>query len=126
MTYFLGIDSSTTATKALLVDDEGKVIGVASAEYAYETPQPLWSEQHPYLWWDGVEQAIRAVLAQTGVKGEQIKGIGLTGQMHGMVALDSNGEVLRKAILWNDQRTGAECDQIREMVPVIRWGGSEK
>lgn len=121
MSYYFGIDSSTTATKALLIDADGKVAGVASAEYAYETPQPLWSEQHPHLWWDGVVEAIRAVLAQTGVRGEQITGIGLTGQMHGMVALDSQGEVLRKAILWNDQRTGAECDQIREMIGKERF-----
>jgi xylulokinase len=116
MAYYLGIDSSTTATKALLVDEQGKVIGVASAEYPYETPKPLWSEQHPDLWWDGVVEAIQAVLAKTGIRGEAVKGVGLTGQMHGMVALDKDGRVLRKAILWNDQRTGAECDQIREIV----------
>lgn len=116
MAYFLGIDSSTTATKALLMDEKGDVIGVASAEYPYETPQPLWSEQHPALWWDGVVNAIHAVLAQTGANGEDIQAVGLTGQMHGMVALDQDGKVLRKAILWNDQRTGAECDQIRELI----------
>jgi xylulokinase len=98
------------------MDAGGQVVGVASTEYAYETPQPLWSEQHPSLWWDGVVEAIRAVLVQTDIQGEEVKAIGLTGQMHGMVALDQNGEVLRKAILWNDQRTGTECDQIREII----------
>ncbi|MFN2143801.1 MAG: xylulokinase [Anaerolineales bacterium] len=116
MAYYLGIDSSTTATKALLLDEEGTVVGVASAEYEYETPQPMWTEQHPDLWWDGTVEAIRGVLAKTGIKGEDVKGVGLTGQMHGMVALDKDAKVLRKAILWNDQRTGAECDQIREMI----------
>ena len=116
MGYYLGIDSSTTATKALLVDEQGTVVGVASAEYAYETPRPMWTEQHPDLWWDGTVEAIQGVLAKTGIKGEDVKGVGLTGQMHGMVALDKDAGVLRKAILWNDQRTGAECDQIREMI----------
>ena len=116
MSYYLGIDSSTTATKALLVDPTGKVVGVASAEYPYETPRPLWSEQDPNLWWRGAQEAIQKVLDATGISGEDIEAIGLTGQMHGMVALDGNGEVLRKAILWNDQRTSAECDEIREKI----------
>ena len=116
MTYFLGIDSSTTATKALLMDTGGTVVGVASSEYSYETPHPLWTEQHPGLWWQGTVESIRQVLAQTGVQPDDIKGVGMTGQMHGLVLLDADGEVLRPALLWNDQRTGAECDQIREMV----------
>lgn len=116
MGYYLGIDTSTTATKALLIGEKGEVIGVASAEYTYETPKPMWTEQHPDLWWTGTVDAIQEVLAETGVKGEDVKGVGLTGQMHGMVALDKNANVLRKAILWNDQRTGAECDQIREII----------
>jgi xylulokinase len=113
MTYFIGIDSSTTATKAILIDAAGQVVDVASTEYAFETPHPLWSEQHPDLWWDGTVQSIRKVLAQTGVDPAQVKGVGLTGQMHGLVLLDETGEVLRPAILWNDQRTGAQCDTIR-------------
>jgi xylulokinase len=116
MTYYLGIDSSTTATKALLVDASGTVVGVASSEYSYETPQPLWTEQNPGLWWQGTVESIRQVLAQTEVQPEDIKGVGMTGQMHGLVLLDADGEVLRPALLWNDQRTGAECDQIREIV----------
>ena len=116
MTSFLGIDSSTTATKALLMDADGTVVGVASSEYTYETPQPLWTEQHPDLWWQGTVDSIRQVLAQTQVQPADIKGVGLTGQMHGLVLLDTAGEVLRPAILWNDQRTGAECDQIRARV----------
>jgi len=121
MNCYLGIDSSTTATKALLIDETGAVLGTASSEYTFETPRPLWSEQHPQLWWDGAVQAIRGVLQKTGVKGSDVKAVGLTGQMHGMVALDENGQVLRKAILWNDQRTGAECDEIREKVGKERF-----
>ncbi|MBI3151949.1 MAG: xylulokinase [Chloroflexi bacterium] len=113
MAYFIGIDSSTTATKALLMDEEGKVLGVASSEYSYETPQPLWSEQDPSLWWRGTLESIREVLKKTSADSTQVKGIGLTGQMHGLVLLDEKGDVLRPAILWNDQRTGPQCDAIR-------------
>ncbi len=116
MTYFLGIDSSTTATKALLMDAEGQVVGVASAEYGYETPRPLWSEQEPALWWTATISSIRQVLAETGVAPDAVKGIGLTGQMHGLVLLDADGQSLRPAILWNDQRTGAECDEMRAII----------
>jgi len=114
--HVLGIDVSTTATKAVLVDPSGVVVGIGSAEYAYEVPQPLWSEQDPELWWTGAVAAIRSVLASTGVAGTDIAAIGLTGQMHGAVLLDAADAVLRPAILWNDQRTAAECDAIRAAV----------
>jgi xylulokinase len=112
----LGIDVSTTATKAVLVEPSGAVVGIGSAEYPYEVPQPLWSEQDPELWWTGAVAAIRSVLASTGVAGTDIAAIGLTGQMHGAVLLDAADAVLRPAILWNDQRTAAECDAIRVAV----------
>jgi xylulokinase len=111
--HILGIDVSTTATKAVLIDAAGAVVGVGTSEYGFSVPQPLWSEQDPRLWWDGAVDAIRSVLGSTGVAGADIEAIGLTGQMHGAVLLDDAGEVLRPAILWNDQRTGAECDAIR-------------
>lgn len=113
MSVFIGIDSSTTATKALLMDERGDVLGVASSEYTYETPRPLWSEQDPSLWWRGTVQSIRDVMRKTKADPADVKGIGLTGQMHGLVLLDENGEVLRPAILWNDQRTASQCDAIR-------------
>lgn len=113
MRYFIGIDSSTTATKALLMDEAGAVIGVASAEYPFETPRPLWSQQDPALWWDATQKSIRQVLATAGINPANVKGVGLTGQMHGLVLLNAQGEVLRPAILWNDQRTQAQCDEIR-------------
>ncbi len=113
MAYFIGIDTSTTATKALLMNESGQVLGVASNEYPYETPQPLWSEQDPALWWHATAESIRQVIAKTGVEAAAVKGIGLTGQMHGLVLLDEKGDVLRPAILWNDQRTGPQCDAIR-------------
>lgn len=116
MTYFLGIDASTTATKALLIDGGGSVVGVGRSEYSFDTPHPLWSEQSPDLWWTGTVDAIRSVLATTRVPGHAIGGVGMTGQMHGLVMLDASGAVLRPAILWNDQRTQAECDEIRDRV----------
>jgi xylulokinase len=116
MAYVLGIDVSTTATKAVLIDEAGSVRGVGTAEYGYEVPQPLWSEQSPSLWWDGSIAAIRSVLASTSTPGDEVVAIGLTGQMHGLVLLDAANDVLRPAILWNDQRTAAECDAIRAAV----------
>lgn len=112
----MGIDVSTTATKALLVDDSGSVVASASSSYDYEVPHPMWSEQDPRLWWDATVAAIGDVLATSGVSGSEVSGIGLTGQMHGSVLLDDTGEVIRPAILWNDQRTEAECDEIRSRV----------
>jgi xylulokinase len=112
----LGIDVSTTATKAVLIDEAGVVVGVASAEYTFDTPRPLWSEQDPRLWWDGAISAIGGVLATAGSSGADVVAIGLTGQMHGLVLLDASDRVLRPAILWNDQRTAAECDAIRAAV----------
>jgi xylulokinase len=109
----LGIDVSTTATKAILVDPDGRVVAAGAAEYPLSVPRPLWSEQDPALWWSGATTAIRAALATAGVAGAEVAAVGLTGQMHGAVLLDAADEVLRPAILWNDQRTAAECDAIR-------------
>jgi xylulokinase len=113
---FLGIDVSTTSAKALLIDEKGAVVATGSTELSISTPKPLWSEQDPYEWWDATVKSIRAALQQAGVNGDVVKAIGLTGQMHGLTMLDVNGKVLRPAILWNDQRTQAECDEITEKV----------
>ncbi|MBN2471718.1 MAG: xylulokinase [Anaerolineae bacterium] len=112
-TLLLGLDVSTTGAKALLIDPQGKVISSASTPLSLSTPRPLWSEQAPAEWWAGIAASIRAALDQAGASGEQIAAVGLTGQMHGLVMLDEAGEVLRPAILWNDQRTAAQCDDIR-------------
>lgn len=107
MSYLLGVDVSTTGVKALLIDQNGTVIGTANTEQPLSTPYPLWSEQDPADWWKGAVQSIRQVLQETGISGASVQGIGLTGQMHGLTLLDDAGNVLRPAILWNDQRTGA-------------------
>ncbi len=116
MAHVIGLDVSTTATKAVLVDEAGVVRGTGVADYPYAVPRPLWSEQDPALWWTGTVAAIQALVATTGVDTAEITAIGLSGQMHGAVLLDASDAVLRPAILWNDQRTAAECDLIRDAV----------
>jgi xylulokinase len=118
--FALGIDVSTTATKAVLIDEAGTVRAIGVAGYELSAPQPLWSEQAPELWWDGAQVAIRSALETAAVPGEEVVAVGLTGQMHGAVLLDGTGRVLRPAILWNDQRTAAECELIREAVGAQR------
>ncbi|HVN16988.1 MAG TPA: xylulokinase [Anaerolineales bacterium] len=115
-TLFLGIDVSTTATKALLVDESGNVVAVASSSHTLQTPKPLWSEQNPREWWDAASASIRSALGKAGVSGERVAAVGLTGQMHGLVLIDEAGEVLRPAILWNDQRTQGQCDEIHQRI----------
>jgi len=112
----VGVDVSTTATKAVLQDAEGTVRAVGMSAYSYETPHPLWSEQDPALWWEATRIAVRGALEAADTDAEAVEAVGLTGQMHGLVALDDRDEVLRPAILWNDQRNGAECDAIRGIV----------
>lgn len=120
MGLVLGIDVSTTATKAVLIDEAGAVRGVGTSEYGFSVPRPLWSEQDPELWWAGAITAIGSVMASTETTGADVDAIGLTGQMHGLVLLDDADRVLRPAILWNDQRTAAECDAIRAAVGAER------
>jgi len=120
MSYVLGLDVSTTATKAVLVDEAGTVVGIGTSEYGFDQPQPLWSEQEPGLWWDGTIGAVRQVLAASGADPGDIAAIGLTGQMHGLVLLDASDRVLRPAILWNDQRTAHACEEIRSAVGARR------
>ncbi|HEV8430492.1 MAG TPA: xylulokinase [Pyrinomonadaceae bacterium] len=116
MTHLLGIDLSTTGAKALLIDREGRVVSSATTPLNLSTPYPLWSEQDPHEWWTATANSIKQALAEANISGVNIAAIGLTGQMHGLVLLDDQGQVLRPAILWNDQRCGAECDEIRARV----------
>lgn len=113
MPYLLGLDVSTTGVKALLIDGGGQVKRVVTTELPISTPRPLWSEQDPADWWRGTVNSVRQVLDGVDLSGEDVAAVGLTGQMHGLTLLDEQGEVQRPAILWNDQRTGAQCDEIR-------------
>ncbi|NIT97689.1 MAG: xylulokinase, partial [Actinobacteria bacterium] len=110
------MDTSTTATKALVVDETGACLGTAASTYDLETPRPLWAEQDPALWWTAAQRSIPAALRDAGVDGAAIDGVGLTGQMHGLVLLDESRRVVRPAILWNDQRSARECEDIRQAV----------
>ena len=126
--YLLGIDVGTTGSKALLVDADGIVKASATTEYPMFTPRPLWAEQNPADWWDATVTSIRQVLDQSGAKPDQVSGVGLTGQMHGLVLLDAGGEVLRPCIMWNDQRTAAQCAAITEKVGlenVLKFTGNQ-
>jgi xylulokinase len=118
--HLLGIDVSTTATKALLIEERGRLVAVASSEYDLSTPRPLWAEQDPELWWRAAQTSIGKVVAESGIAPDSIGAVGLTGQMHGLVLLDENGRVLRPAILWNDQRSAAECEEMRHRLGLER------
>lgn len=112
--YFIGIDVSTTASKALLIDDQGAVIATRSYPHQLSTPRPLWSEQDPQEWYSATSAALRDVLAN--IDPGDVAAIGLTGQMHGLTSLDGDGNPLRPAILWNDQRSGSQCAAITDKV----------
>ncbi len=111
---YIGIDLGTSAAKFLLVDETGAVRNVVSREYPLDFPQPGWSEQAPADWWAACLTGIAALLK--GFDAAQVRGIGLGGQMHGLVALDRDDQVLRPAILWNDGRTAKQVDYLNETV----------
>ena len=119
-TYLLGIDVGTSGSKALLVREDGEVAASATTEYPFSTPQPLWAEQDPADWWQATVASIRQVLAESGATAADLAGVGLTGQMHGLVLLDAAGAVLRPCIMWNDQRTAKECAEITQKVGAAR------
>ncbi|MCX5662744.1 MAG: xylulokinase [Planctomycetota bacterium] len=121
MSYLLGIDIGTSGTKTLLCDYKGRVAATATSEHDIASPKPGWSEQDPLQWWDATCKATKAVLAKAGVKASQVTAVGLSGQMHGSVFLGEGTTPLRPALLWNDQRTGAECAEIES-----RAGGRKK
>jgi xylulokinase len=108
----LGIDIGTSATKTIAIDEKGTILASASAEYPCDHPRPGWSEQSPGLWWDATKKTVHQVLSSGKFQASDVAGVGLSGQMHGSVFLDSAGDVIRPALLWNDQRTAAECQEI--------------
>lgn len=120
MSYLLGIDIGTSGARAIVVNsDNGQVVAGATTEYPLITPQPLWAEQHPEDWWRGTVEAVQHALAKAKTAlghAVEISGIGLSGQMHGVVLLDANGEVVTPALIWCDGRSQAECDFITQTV----------
>ncbi len=121
MGIYLGIDVGTSGTKTLAMRENGKIVSSATVEYPLSSPKPGWSEQDPDDWWQATIKSVEQVLKQGKLKPADVKGIGLSGQMHGSVFLDKKHEVVRPAILWNDQRTTAECAEIEQ-----RAGGRQK
>lgn len=116
MRYLIGIDLGTSATKTVLFDETGKIIASASREYPLYQPQNGWAEQKPEDWKKATLETLKEVVETSHISKENIKGLGISGQMHGLVMLDERGEVLRPAIIWCDQRTGKECEEIIQRV----------
>ncbi|MGO1770910.1 MAG: FGGY family carbohydrate kinase, partial [Microbacterium sp.] len=112
----IGIDLGTSSFKAIAVDDDGVVVAKTTANYPLINLRSGWSEQEPAEWWRATGEAMTALAAKLPEGGKEITAIGLCGQMHGLTAMDADGEVIRPAILWNDQRCAAECDWITEQV----------
>ena len=121
MSYLLGIDIGTSGTKALVCNHDGAVLATATAEHDLGSPEPGWSEQDPRQWWSAACKATKAALRKAKVKGAGVSAVGLSGQMHGSVFLANDEQPLRPAILWNDQRTAAECVEIEK-----KAGGRKK
>jgi xylulokinase len=116
MTVAIGLDVGTTGAQAIAVDGQGRVVGSGSSDYPLLSPRPQWTEQDPQAWWRAVREALAAAAAQVAERGDVVAGLGLTGQMHGSVFLDAAAEVIRPALLWNDQRTARQCEAITELV----------
>lgn len=111
--YWLGLDTGTTSSRALLVDANGRVRASFTAPHAeMKMAKPLWAEQDPNDWWHAAKAALHGLLRSSGIAANAIMGIGLTGQMHGLVLLDKDGHVVRPALIWCDQRSQAEVDEI--------------
>lgn len=120
MAYMLGLDVGTSSAKAVLVTQDGHVVATASEEYGLSTPKPLWSEQDPADWWSGSKVALTRLISSADIESTEIVALGLTGQMHGAVFLDGQDRVIRPAILWNDGRSGVQCQEITELVGAER------
>ena len=116
MRYVIGVDIGTSGTKTVLFDEKGNAVSSFLVEYPLYQPKIGWAEQDPEDWWNATYTSINSVIKQSGVNPADIKGIGLSGQMHGLVMLDKDGNVLRKSIIWCDQRTTAEADELTEKV----------
>jgi len=123
---WLGIDAGTSSVKALLIDDAQHVLAEGSAPLDVQRPRPLWSEQDPADWWQATEAAVAQVRAAAPDGWAGLDGIGLSGQMHGAVLLDEARQVLRPAILWNDGRAFAECEELERRVPDFRTRASNR
>ena len=115
MNYFMGIDLGTSSTKTLIMDENGKTAGIGNASYGIQIPQISYAEQDPLEWWEAVKKSIQKALQEAGLQGRDIAGIGFSGQMHGMVALDENKQLACNAIIHLDQRSSVDLKEIRAL-----------
>ena len=120
MEYVIGVDLGTSGTKTVLFSTDGQPIASKTIEYPLYQPQNGWAEQAPEDWWHAACGSMKEVISKSGINPKDIKGIGISGQMHGLVMLDKAGNVLRRSIIWCDQRTAAECDEITNKVGASR------
>ena len=120
MNYVIGIDIGTSGTKSVLFDVSGNVVASSTAEYPLYQPHNGWAEQDPNDWWNAVVYTVYDIIRSSGIDPSDIKGVGMSGQMHGLVMLDENNEVLMNSIIWCDQRTAKECDEITRKVGAQR------
>lgn len=116
MEYLIGIDLGTSGTKTVLFDRLGQVIAAKTVEYPMYQEKNGWAEQDPADWWNASVSTLKSVISESGVDPADIKGLGISGQMHGLVMLDEEGKILRRSIIWCDQRTGEECRELTEKV----------
>jgi xylulokinase len=116
---YLGIDLGTSEVKVLLLQDDHRIVATAGARLTVSRPHPGWSEQDPADWWAATETAVAALRAEAPAEFARVRGIGLSGQMHGATLLDADDTVLRPAILWNDVRSAAECLELQRRLPAL-------
>src|ERR1700756_4480690 len=119
--YVLGIDVGTGGTRALIVDECGRIVASATDEHEpFASPQIGWAEQRPEDWWRAAGVAVRKALVLGNLRGDQVSCVGFSGQMHGAVMLDGNGEVVRPALIWCDVRTERQCRELNERIGAER------
>ena len=122
MAYMMGIDLGTSSLKTVIMDHGGNLLAIGQKGYAFDMPQTGWAEQDPEVWWQAATATIQEAMAKAGIRPEEIDGIGFSGQMHGLVALDRNGCPVRKAIIWCDQRSAAQAMAIETRIGRERLG----
>lgn len=116
---YLGIDVGTSEIKTLLLDDSNKIVAMAGVPLTVQRPRPHFSEQDPESWWRALNQAMGLLRTQAGKRWQELRAIGLSGQMHGAVLLGKHGNVLRPCILWNDTRSASQCELLTQRAPEL-------
>lgn len=119
--YLIGVDLGTSATKTILIDESGTIVASASCAYPMYQPENGWAEQNPQDWKNAALATIKEVMKTSGVAAGEVAGIGLSGQMHGLVMLDEKNELVDNAIIWCDQRSSAQTEEMLDLLPMEKW-----